>query len=129
MKTFQLIEKSGYLHFPHGGSDWDVIPVRHACADIPSMLVKRYEEGDIDTCPWPMVPSEYSENTIWDLRGRLASALYDERESNACWPAKEQVVILLPDGEIFDLDAEMDAAYDSYQGHEREYNPDNYKGF
>jgi hypothetical protein len=87
------------------------------------MLIKRYEDGDNDTCPWP---SEYTND--WDLRARLASALYDERESNACWP-NEPVMILLPDGERFDLDAEMAAAYDSYPGHQREYNPDNYGGF
>lgn len=128
MKTFTLIAKDDRLYFPCGGSDWDVIPVRHACADIPSMLVKRYEGGDIDTCPWPMAAAEWSDATVLDLRGRLASALYDERESNACWP-NEPVIILLPDGERFDLDEEMAAAYDSYKGHEREYNPDNYGGF
>jgi hypothetical protein len=128
MKTFQLIEQDGRLHFPHGGSDWDAIPMQHNCAELPSMLVKRYEGGDIDTCPWPMVPAEYTNDTVWDLRARLASALYDERESNAFWP-NEPVTIMLPDGERFDLDEEMAAAYDSYPGHQREYNPDNYGGF
>ena len=128
MKTFQLIAKDDRLYFPRGGDDWDVTPVRRSCADVPSILVKRYEAGDMDTCPWPMVPSEWSEDTAEDLRAKLASALYDERESNAYWP-NEPVIILLPDGESFDLDAEMAAAYDSYKGHEREYNPDNYGGF
>ena len=125
MKTFQLIEQDGRLYFPHGGSNWDAIPVQHNCADVPSLLMKSYDGGDVDACPWP---AEYANDTAWDLRSRLASALYDERETNACWP-NEPVMILLPNGEIFDLDEEMAAAYDSHPGHEREYNPDNYGGF
>jgi hypothetical protein len=42
--------------------------------------------------------------TAAQLRERLASALYDERESNGCWPNTPFVVILLPDGTPFDLD-------------------------
>ena len=136
MKTFQLIEKNGYLHFPHGGSDWDVTPVRHGCADIPSMLFKRYEGGDCDTCPWPMVPVSYSDNTVEDLRAYLAAALYDEREMNSFWPA-EPVIILLPDGERFDFDdvlAEKILKNSTVTWtmaediHQREYNPDNFRG-
>ena len=76
--------------------------MRRDCPEHPSLLIRRYDEGDIDTCPWPMVPSEHY--TLEDLRHNLASALYDERESNACWPNKPEVIILLPDGERFDLD-------------------------
>jgi hypothetical protein len=104
MKTFQLIEKNGYLHFPHGGNDMDRYgPESYNRPELPSILFKRYEGGDCDTCPWPMVPASYSDNTVEDLRAYLAAALYDERESNACWP-NEPVIILLPDGERFDFD-------------------------
>ena len=103
MTTFTLIAKNNSLYFPHGGDDWAAAgDVRRDCPEHPSLLIRRYDEGDIDTCPWPMVPSEHY--TLEDLRHNLASALYDERESNACWPNKPEVVILLPDGERFDLD-------------------------
>lgn len=103
MTTFTLIAKNNSLYFPHGGDDWAAAgDVRRDCPEHPSLLIRRYDEGDIDTCPWPMVPSEHY--TLEDLRHNLASALYDERESNACWPNKPEVIILLPDGERFDLD-------------------------
>ena len=136
MKTFTLIEQNGCLCFPRGGINWDTFPVGRDCPDVPSMLVERYEDGDINTCPWPMVPASYSDNTVEDLRAYLAAALYDERESNACWP-NEPVIILLPDGERFDFDdvlAEKILNNSTVTWtmaediHQREYNPDNFRG-
>ena len=103
MTTFTLINKDGRLYFPHGGDDWTGDgPTRYDCPELPSMLICRYDSGDCDTCPWPMVADAHY--TLEDLRHNLAAALYDERESNACWPNKPEVIILLPDGERFDLD-------------------------
>jgi hypothetical protein len=103
MTTFTLIAKNNSLYFPQGGDDWAADgDVRRDCPDHPSLLIRRYDEGDMDTCPWPMVPSEHY--TLEDLRHNLALALYDERETNGCWPAKLAVTILLPDGTPFDLD-------------------------
>lgn len=103
MTTFTLIAKNKSLYFPHGGDEWAAAgDVRRDCPEHPSLLICRYDAGDVDTCPWPMVPSEHY--TLEDLRHNLATALYDERESNACWPNKPEVIILLPDGERFDLD-------------------------
>ena len=105
MTTFTLINKDGRLYFPHGGDDWTGDgPTRHDCFELPSLLICQHDSGDCDTCPWPMV-SEYA--TAAELRLRLASALYDEREINPHWPNRPDVVILLPDGERFDLDARM----------------------
>jgi hypothetical protein len=129
MKTFQLIAKDDRLYFPHGGCDiYSNGPESYNRPELPSILFKRYEGGDYDNCPWPMVPASYSDNTVEDLRGYLASALYDEREMNPCWP-NEPVIILLPDGERFDLDYELDLYYDHRDAHKPEYNPDNYGGF
>jgi hypothetical protein len=98
MTTFTLIVQDNTLYFPHGGMDWDE---RHHKAELPSLLLCQYDAGDCDTCPWPMT-SEYA--TAAELRERLALALYDERESNPHWTNTPDVVILLPDGERFDLD-------------------------
>jgi hypothetical protein len=115
-----LVAEDGNLLFPHGGSDM----MQFDCPDVPTILLCRYQAGDCDTCPWPMVPTEH--NDLDDLRVRLARALYDEREMNEFFPV--DAVILLPDGERFDFDfvlAEFEAAYrPSYD--EREYNPDNF---
>ncbi len=125
-KTFTLILKNGTLYFPHGGSDamngdWDVF-------EYPSLLLRRYPAGDCDTCRYPFVPAEYSDDTEHDLRVRLAFALYDERECNAYFP--DDAVILLPNGERFDFDWILSEDEDQYpSGHQREYDPDNYRGF
>lgn len=100
-----LTVEDGTLYFPMGGSDamngeWD-------CPELPSLLLRRYDAGDCDTCPWPM-RSDFA--TEAELRERLARALYDERETNACWPAHGEVVILLPNGERFDWDGVLAAA-------------------
>ena len=103
MTTFTLTAKDGRLHFPHGGDDWTGEgPTRRDCPELPSLLICRTDAGDCDSCPWPMT-SEYA--TAAQLRERLALALYDERESNSCWPNKPEVLILLPDGERFDFDS------------------------
>lgn len=133
MTTFTLIAKNNSLYFPHGGDDWAAAgDVRRDCPDHPSLLICRYDE-DMDVCPWPMT-SEYA--TAAELRERLASALYDERESNPSWPNKPEVVILLPDGKPFDFDdvladrvlRDSTVTWELYEGHQREYNPDNYRG-
>lgn len=121
-KTFTLILKDGTLYFPHGGDDamngdWDVF-------EYPSLLVRRYPAGDCDTCPYPM-DTETKEREH-ELRERLAEALYDERECNAYFPV--DAVILLPNGEEFDFDQILSDAVGSVQ-HQREYDPDNYRGF
>jgi len=102
MNTFTLTAQHGRLHFPHGGDDWTGEgPTRRDCPELPSLLICRYDSGDCDTCPWPM---ESAFATAAQLRERLALALYDERESNGCWPNTPDVVILLPDGTRFDAD-------------------------
>ena len=116
-----LIAKDNQLYFPMGGSDsmngeWD-------CPELPSLLICHYDEGDRDTCPWPMKSDFVTKD---QLQQRLAQALYDERESNACWPHDVPVVILLPNGDRFDFDSIL---AEEPEGHQREYNPDNYRGF
>jgi hypothetical protein len=102
MTTFTLIAKNNSLYFPQGGDDYETSPTRRDCTDMPSMLICRYDAGDIDTCRWPMVGDDHY--TLEDLRHNLASALYDERETNGCWPNNPEVIILLPNGERFDFD-------------------------
>ena len=105
MKTFTLVALDGQLYFPTGGND--ALAGRWDCPELPSLLLRRYREGDCDTCPWPM---EQYGKTANDLRYRLASALYDEREMNCFWPITEPVTILLPDGQEFDFDTVLHAA-------------------
>jgi hypothetical protein len=112
MEQITLIVQDGQLHYPFGGYDGGA-----------SLLIRRYDEGDCDTCPWPM-----AEDDEYDLLKRLALALYDERETNTHFP--HGTTILLPNGERFDFDRFLDEdARDVHQGHQREYNPDNYRGF
>jgi hypothetical protein len=88
--TIQLIDHDGTLYFPFGIYE----------KDDPSLLIYRYDAGDCDTCSWPMGKSAH-----YDLdkqRRILAGALYGERECNPHFPMG--AVILLPDGEVFDLD-------------------------
>lgn len=79
--TIQLVVLSeGLLAFPTG--DWED-------ATQPSMLLCRYDAGDVDVPTWPAPDADM-----------LARALFDERECNAAWP-KGEVQILLPDGTPF----------------------------
>lgn len=56
-------------------------------------LIRRYEEGDVDTCPWPMTKREHRE--------RLQVTLYDARETGVI-PSRDNSVIL-PDGTEFNF--------------------------
>lgn len=97
-ETFRLVAIDGMLHFPFGGIN---ATLREAPSE-PSLLLKMYDAGDCDTVPWPLV-SEHA--TRAELRKRLASALYDERETNSEFPSDASIE--LPDGTPFDFDAEL----------------------
>lgn len=87
----QLLAIEGTLYFPtseDGG---------------PCLLLRRYDAGDCDTIPWPL-RSEYASDA--ELRKRLASALYDERETNSTFGAACGDV-LLPDGTLFSFEYEL----------------------
>lgn len=84
MKVIRLLVLWGQLYFPTGGSN-----------SGPSLLVRMYDAGDFDTCPWPMEQQH---------RKLLARALFDERETNETWLHNEDVIIELPDGTAFDFD-------------------------
>ena len=101
--SIQLIAIDGLLYFPHGGTQYNGDTTKWDCPDVPSLLMKRYAEGDCDTIQWPLVPGPYSSTTVEGLEQRLACALYDERESNPFFPF--DATIALPDGTIFDFDA------------------------
>lgn len=88
----QLIVKDGALYVPGVMASG----VQHE----DSLLLRRYDAGDVDTVPWPLV-SPYA--GIDELEDRLASALYDERECNPAMPSNESTVIL-PDGKTFDFE-------------------------
>ena len=63
------------------------------------LLAYRHEGDDISTIPWPLTcPGTADE----ELRRQLSEALFDEREVSEHFP--EDVVILLPDGEVFAFD-------------------------
>lgn len=96
--TIQLVAQNGNLYFPFGGYDDSL---RRQAAQ-PNLLLKMYDAGDCDCIPWPLVPAEYSNASVSDLEQRLASALYDERESNEFFPV--DAVIELPDGGVFNFD-------------------------
>lgn len=85
MAAIRLLNIDGYLYFPTG--DYDD-PTQ------PAILIRRYDAGDCDTCPWPFNTKE--------LRERLACALFDERECNDTF--KIGSTIELPDGTVFDFD-------------------------
>lgn len=91
MKILRLLNRDGTLYFPHGGCG--------EREDSPSLLLRRYDAGDVDTIPWPMY-SDFA--TKADLEHRLASALYDERECNPFF--EFNAVIELPDGTVFEFD-------------------------
>jgi hypothetical protein len=95
MKTIRLMAIDGYLNFPQGGMDLDAVNVEdvYGREDKPSILLRRYSTGDVDTIPWPWA-HDYTE--------RLAYALFDERECNRFFPTG--AVIELPDGTPFDFD-------------------------
>jgi len=82
MATYRLIAKDGRLYFPTG--DWEN-------AANPSLLYRRYDAGDVNTCCWPIRNAK--DKKI------LAHALYDERETNNTWSVREEAVIELPDGQ------------------------------
>jgi hypothetical protein len=90
MKVHTLVVVDGSLYFPTGDFE---------DASKPSLLMRMYDAGDCDTCPWPMVSSH---KTVDELRVRLAIALYDERETNSTFGIHDKVA--LPDGELFDFD-------------------------
>lgn len=98
----QLIAKNGRLYFPQGGLDDNGNEV----ADQPSLLLVRYAAGDCDTVPWPLVPAPYNGTTVEGLVQRLACALYDERECNPFFTPNAK--ILLPDGELFNIDLNLE---------------------
>jgi hypothetical protein len=87
----RLVVLDGVLHFPTGGLDANL---EH---NAPSMLMRFYDAGDMDTCPWPF------ETKDRDLAVRLAIALYAERETNDTWKLGDTVE--LPDGQPFDFDS------------------------
>jgi hypothetical protein len=96
-RTITLVERHGRLYYPTG--HWED-------RSKPSMLYVKGE--DVSICPWPMTATTTPET---DLRNRLASALFDERETNETW--NHGATILLPDGTEFDLDAELWEAEDT----------------
>ena len=95
MDTIKLISIDGKLYFPFGGMNFDTLENDKS---IPSLLMRRYPAGDIDTIPWPMV-SKYKPRD--QLIERLQDALFDERETNSFFPV--DALIQLPDGELFDF--------------------------
>ena len=101
MTTITLIAENGELLFPAGGTDFDT--GLYDQEDLPKLLLCRYDAGDCDICPWPMIPAEWSQETVDGLQVRLAKALFDEREMNQFFPG--DAVILLPDGSRFDFDS------------------------
>ena len=102
-KVIHLIAIDGTLYFPYGGNEFIGDKIRWDCPEVPSLLMKIYAAGDCDTIPWPLVSHPYSSTTVEGLKRRLASALYDERETNAFFPIDAKIA--LPDGNIFDFDA------------------------
>lgn len=86
-----LLAIEGDLYFPTGAN---------SDPNTPSLLLRRYDSGDCDTCPWPMV-SEFRDEA--ELMEALAMSLYDERETNPTFGTSDTV--LLPDGTPFDFDA------------------------
>jgi len=107
----QLIAKGGRLYYPTGqGED----------KTKPSML---YVQGeDVTICPWPWTINR-TNTPVSTLRATLASALFDERETNETW--SHGATILLPDGTEFDFDrvlweAENSAAADVANEQDRE---------
>jgi len=101
MNRIRLVDIDGRLFFPTGGNPSD-FAIADADRNIPCLLLRMYPAGDCDTCPWPM-KSEFA--SLEQLRQRLAIALYDERECNETWPRDSDIVIELPDGTVFDMDA------------------------
>jgi hypothetical protein len=67
-----------------------------------AILLRVYDAGDCDSCPWPMV-SDYS--TEAQLRERLAIALYDAREMGDI--PSDAHIVLLPNDEPFHFDEEL----------------------
>ncbi len=93
LPTIRLIARHGCLWFPQGGG-FDESP------DEPSMLMKTYAAGDMDSIPWPELVTA-DEPLRRTLRERLARALYDERECNPFFANEARIE--LPDGTPFDF--------------------------
>jgi len=93
--VIRLIVLDGDLCFPHGG----ISPGGYEDRALESTLIYHYPAGDCDTCPWPMVDSDYA--TREKLIERLKGALFDERECNSFFPL--DAIIELPDGTEFDF--------------------------
>jgi hypothetical protein len=108
----RLIAIDGTLYFPHGGRDFDLEgpAAWKGQKDEPSLLLHRYDAGDCDTIPWPM-RSDFA--TEAQLKERLASALYDERETNDFFGDGDSVE--LPDGTRFPFDEVLSPDYDPSQ--------------
>lgn len=85
------------LYFPKGGVNLETC---ESDPLAPSLLIYRTGLGDIDLIPWPL-KSEFRDEA--KLKKELASALYDERETNSAF--KYGDAIELPDGTLFDLDS------------------------
>ena len=79
-----------------------------------TLLLRVYDAGDCDTCPWPMV-SDYS--TAAQLRERLAITLYDAREMGDI--PSDADIVLLPDDTEFHFDEELAAARE--EDHDEDY--------
>ena len=95
MTTHRLTVEDGTLYFPYG-AQWGTL---NADGNVPSLLMRVYDAGDCDTCPWPMVSAFRTES---ELRIGLACALYDERETNGRFAYGDSIE--LPDGTTFDFD-------------------------
>jgi len=89
-RTVTLVAQGGRLYYPTGqGED----------KTKPSMLYVKNE--DVTICPWPWTINR-TNTPVSTLRATLASALFDERETNETW--SHGATILLPDGTEFDFD-------------------------
>lgn len=95
MTVHRLAAIDGRLYFPTG-----CVYLDPQGGEAPSLLMRVYDAGDCDTCPWPMVSSSATQE---ELRTRLACALYDERETNDTFSYGDTVE--LPDGTPFDFDS------------------------
>jgi hypothetical protein len=96
-ETFRLVVMNGVLHFPHGGSDFDVAFDR--LERVPSLLIAQQPKGGHASIPFPLRIAGDAENLI--------HALQAERECNKFFP--DDAIIELPDGTVFDFDVLLHA--------------------